>query len=38
MNANGDPAEDPFCRSSCVMPLPAAFARIGDGKAVSWLG
>ena len=28
----------PSMQGLCVMPLPATFARIGDGMAVSWLG
>ena len=27
-----------FARGLCVMPLSDAFARVGDGKDVPWLG
>ena len=32
------PRKAHFAGGSCVMPLPAAFARGGDGMAVPWLG
>ena len=32
------PRKAHFAGGPCVMPLSVAFARIGDGMAVSWLG
>ena len=32
------PQKAHFAGGSCVLPLSAMFTRVGDGRAVSWLG